>query len=96
MTREQVIKGLECCKNGAELNDGYTPVIRDCSECPYLGEKVPCTRALARDALALLKEDEETVRQSINDEINKRTLEMHTNELIRSLRQGMEATPWQD
>ena len=56
MNREDVIKGLECCKKGAELNDGYIPVIRDCAECPYLREKVPCTRALARDALALIKE----------------------------------------
>lgn len=54
--REKVIKGLECCSQGATVP--YIPTIRYCAECPYNELKMPCTRALARDALELLKEQE--------------------------------------
>ena len=53
---EKGIKGLECCSQGAK--EPYTPTIRYCAECPYLKSEIPCTRALARDALELLKAQE--------------------------------------
>lgn len=50
MTREEVIRGLECCKQGADYTD---PI---CSECPYSDEyAADCVPMLAADALALLK-----------------------------------------
>lgn len=54
-----VMKGLGCCSQGAK--EPYTPTIRYCAGCPYLKSKIPCTRALARDALELLKEQEPRV-----------------------------------
>ena len=47
---EKVIKGLECCS----VPEGH------CGKCPYEtdGYVAECTSALARDALALLKEQE--------------------------------------
>ena len=57
--REKVMKGLGCCSQGAK--EPYTPTIRYCAECPYLKSKIPCTRALARDALELLKAQEPRV-----------------------------------
>ncbi|MBQ1553953.1 MAG: hypothetical protein IIZ68_00710 [Clostridia bacterium] len=53
---EKVIKWLECCSQGAK--EPYTPTIRYCAECPYLESEIPCARALARDALELLKAQE--------------------------------------
>ena len=53
---EKVMKGLGCCSQGAK--EPYTPTIRYCAECPYLKSEIPCTRALARDALKLLKAQE--------------------------------------
>ena len=49
---KKVIKGLECCS----VTEGY------CWKCPYEtdGYFAECTSALARDALALLKEQEAT------------------------------------
>lgn len=55
----KVMKGLGCCSQGAK--EPYTPTIRYCAECPYLKSKIPCTRALARDALELLKAQEPRV-----------------------------------
>ena len=57
--REKVMKGLECCSQGAK--EPYTPTIRYCAECPYPESEIPCTRALARDALELLKAQEPRV-----------------------------------
>ncbi len=63
------IKGLECCSNGAK--EPYIPTIRYCAECPYNKPGIPCTRALARDSLELIKmlseqatrsDDEQAVR----------------------------------
>ena len=51
--RAQVIKGLECCSKGAV--EPYVPTIRKCANCPYNQPKIPCTRLLAADALALLE-----------------------------------------
>ena len=58
--REKVIKGLECC---VSMNGSA------CRECPYSSEcvtgEVPYqtgTAHLAADALALLKEQEERIR----------------------------------
>ena len=56
MDREKVIKGLECC---CEHIKGM-----NCDHCPYdeeqieIGQINQCTSALAYDALALLKEQE--------------------------------------
>lgn len=49
--REKVIKGLECCAECGKCK----------SECPYAGKNnsmYGCTTRLAKDALALLKEQE--------------------------------------
>ena len=54
--KEKVIKGLECCSKGAVTP--YVATCRFCADCPYGENDIPCTRELARDALALLKEQE--------------------------------------
>lgn len=56
MENDLVIKGLECCSKGAV--EPYVPTIRECANCPYNQPKIPCTRLLAADALALLKAQE--------------------------------------
>ena len=48
MTREEVIKGLECCM--LSYKDG-------CDECPYIGKGM-CQELLGEHALALLKAQE--------------------------------------
>lgn len=50
MTREDTIKGLECCAQEPEL-------AADCVRlgCPYSGEE-SCIQAMCRDAAALLEE----------------------------------------
>ena len=54
MDREKVIKGLSCCRSGAQdsVHDG---ALRACHKCPY-GQDYPCTSRLAADALELLTE----------------------------------------
>ena len=52
MTREQVIKGLECCK------EGYCPA------CPYYYETKEGACQMHDDAIALLKEQPELVHCS--------------------------------
>ena len=47
MTREEVIKGLECCMN------------IKCDECPYIGRGGLCFRDVRSDALKLLEQDRE-------------------------------------
>jgi hypothetical protein len=49
---EKVIKGLEICKN----HDGS-----NCLECPYFVDE--CVDDLSADALELLKEQEDKIRQ---------------------------------
>lgn len=57
MTREEIIKGLECCAH----------IWKECKKCPYYPQKVrhatgiggPCTSFLADDALKLLEEQRE-------------------------------------
>lgn len=56
--RENVIKGLECCSEGAE--EIIRP--RGCATYPYLDE-FHCTRALTRDALDLLKEQNKRIER---------------------------------
>lgn len=53
--REKVIKGLEICVGG----DDFSVCMRN--ECPYIGGSQDgyCITNLERDALALLKEQEE-------------------------------------
>ena len=60
--REKVIKGLEICsKHGSwhgldcEHNEAY-------KDCPYRGCETGCVVTIAKDALALLKEQPEIVR----------------------------------
>ena len=48
MTREEVIRGLECCLIHGEGG---------CDECPYMGKGL-CQELLAEDAIALLKAQE--------------------------------------
>lgn len=56
--REKVIKGLECCINDKPFYHAH------CAECPYNGLITDnlggCTK-LYRDALVLLKEQEESI-----------------------------------
>ncbi len=47
MTREEVIKGLDCCTIGK------------CGECPYEGREM-CVNAVKSDALKLIEQDRET------------------------------------
>lgn len=47
MTREEVIKGLDCC------------MIGECDECPYRGREM-CFRYVEYDALQLLEQDRES------------------------------------
>ena len=61
--KEKVIKGLECCGNHKRE---YS-----CSNCPYEeygweGNPSECTEILAVQALALLKEQEQTI-ENLND-----------------------------
>ena len=52
--REKVIKGLECCANG---NSG-----KCIKECPYdFVNNANCTADMARDALELLKDQDEII-----------------------------------
>ena len=51
--REKVIKGLECCM--LSYKDG-------CDECPYIGKGM-CQELLGEHAIALLKAQEETIKQ---------------------------------
>ena len=53
MDREKVIKGLEHCIINHDS--------RDCTSCPYYHGD--CVDDLCADALALLKEQEEKIRQ---------------------------------
>lgn len=48
MTREETIKGLECC---------MIPGAGGCDDCPYVGKGI-CQELLGEDALALLKTQE--------------------------------------
>ena len=62
MDREKVIKGLERCKLYNKVN---------CDKCPYDyngrgNGKSECTAELATDALALLKEQEDTINELQN------------------------------
>lgn len=59
--REQVINGLECCKqwSDAGIYEGYQPVI--CESCPRAELQIDveeCHEALLNDAIALLKAQE--------------------------------------
>lgn len=60
--REKVMKGLECCISpNTQVN---------CLECPYGRERnyrTECIRPLMRDALALLKEQEEKIESLTED-----------------------------
>lgn len=56
--REKVIKGLE--HHLKELSVGKT-----CFECPYCGDS-PCEICLITDALALLKEQDQSTRPIYN------------------------------
>lgn len=56
MDREKVIKGLECCEKDEDLFI--------CGECPYIEDHkfgFDCVRKMCRDALALLKEQQEYI-----------------------------------
>lgn len=56
MNREKVIKGFEVCID-------RMPGEYDCNECPYEIDGNYCEINLAKDALALLKEQEAEIRQ---------------------------------
>lgn len=60
MDREKVIKGLECCR----INE-----LRriNCADCPYYTDddkgQMWCSNDVHNDAIALLKEQDETIKQ---------------------------------
>lgn len=54
MTREEVIRGLECCSSVT----GYGA---DCADCPYWEDQGECRTRLEEDALKLLKAQEPRV-----------------------------------
>jgi len=64
--RNKVIKGLECCKWSRQ---NVKPEKNKCDECPYRDQDImsafvvwkSCTNVLARDAISLLKEQEQTI-----------------------------------
>lgn len=58
--REKVISGLEHCANWSASMD-------TCDECPYGGNGVYGCAQLARDALALLKEQEPKKQENSGD-----------------------------
>jgi len=61
--REKVVKGLEVC-----TKPGTRGCFYDIKECPY--DENGCRMALMRDALALLKEREDSLEESIVKFIN--------------------------
>ena len=66
--REKVIKGLECCKWSRQ---NVKPKKNKCDECPYKDQDIrnaiavwrSCTNVLAIDALSLLKEYEQAIKE---------------------------------
>ena len=55
--RDNVIKGLECCKNGGPINPNSF-----CGKCPYDPERYsasPCFEHLKNDVIELLKKQAE-------------------------------------
>lgn len=72
---EKVIKGLECCSNGKEKPSWLEKTERNCEKCPYNLPGVACTRAMAYDALSLLKaqEPEKPIHKQIVNEHEKYT-----------------------
>lgn len=60
--RENVIRGLECCSIGEDREPRWNHLTaRNCGKCPYNKPGIACTRALAYDALELLKAQEPRV-----------------------------------
>jgi hypothetical protein len=61
MDREKVIKGFECCFTDMNLSNSMP-----CRSCPYgsLPKKENCQKQMFADALALLKEQDEEVRNA--------------------------------
>lgn len=65
MDREKVIKGLEICSEhgswhglDCEHNEAY-------KDCPYRGCETGCVVTIAKDAIALLKEQEEVKKGNV-------------------------------
>ena len=73
--KEKVIKGLEIC---------FTPQ-RNCKECPYdaLGLVPNCTKALGKDALALLKEQQEQIEKLIEESASNAEIAEGMRELLK-------------
>lgn len=57
--REKVMRGLEACACDMRL--------MQCENCPYHTDKARCLTTLMRDALALLKEQEEKIESLTED-----------------------------
>lgn len=56
---EKVTRGLEACVGDL--------LLMQCSNCPYQTDKSRCVTTLMRDALALLKEQEEKIESLTED-----------------------------
>jgi hypothetical protein len=75
MEREKILNGLRC---HAGCERGF-----DCDNCDYIGNG-DCSELLARDALNLLKEQEERI-EKLYDEI------FHLKRRNREMREEMDA-----
>ena len=87
MDREKVIKGLECCQQGF-----------DCAEdCPYLMDcndlMKPMFIELAKDALALLKEQPEIVRCKDCKECYFASNRIQSEQTFACGKHGIDVTP---
>lgn len=61
--REKVIKGFECCMTDMNRSDSMP-----CRSCPYgtLPKKENCQKQMFADVYALLKEQDETIKELQN------------------------------
>ena len=78
---EKVIKGLEVCSEhgswhglDCELNEAY-------KDCPYRGCETGCIVTIAKDAIALLKEQEVRIRE-LEEEL--RALKYGDQDILKS------------
>ena len=90
---KKVIKGLECCANDKPFYHAH------CDECPYNGRRPDnmgeCTK-LYRDALELLKEQEERKNFKVADLFRQFTDDVKTLTEETSAQERKEGMEWED
>ena len=60
--REKVIKGLEICSEFGAWHGRDCHINKTYKDCPYRDCETGCVTTIAKDALALLKEQEEAMK----------------------------------